>query len=66
MRDDGHGEPLPLDLVDCEADPINGNGTFVDQASIDFRGVKGGLSSGDILNSAMFSQEWTTGKKRRK
>src|SRR3989337_2903096 len=25
VRDDGHGEPLPLDLVDCEADPININ-----------------------------------------
>ena len=38
VRDDGHGEPLPLDLVDCEADPIDGNGAFVDQASQDFRG----------------------------
>jgi len=45
VGDDGHGEPLPLDLVDCEADPINGNGPFVDQVSQDLRGrLKGDLS----------------------
>jgi len=47
VGDDGHGEPLLLDLIDCEADPINGNGTFVDQVSQDLRGrLKGDLSSG--------------------
>ena len=38
VGDDGHGEPLLLDLIDCEADPINGNGPFVDQVSRDLRG----------------------------
>src|SRR3990170_1107369 len=42
VRDDGHGEPLPLDLVDCEADPVNGNGAFVDQVSQDLRGRRKG------------------------
>ena len=47
VRDDGHGESLPLDLVDSEADSINGNGAFVDQVSQDLRGrLKGDLSSG--------------------
>ena len=47
VGDDGHGEPLLLDLIDCEADPINGNGTFVDQVSQDLRGrLKGDVSFG--------------------
>ena len=46
MRDDGHGEPLPLDLIDCEADPINGNGPFVDQVSRDLRGRLKGKEKG--------------------
>src|SRR4030067_281272 len=50
MRDDGHGESLPLDLIDCEADPLNGNGTFVDQVSQDLRGCFKGEERGLTVN----------------
>jgi len=46
VRDDGHHEPLPLDLVDCETDPINGDGAFVDQVSQDLRGCLKGEERG--------------------